>query len=172
MEISIKNTKVLTREGDITEYDGDAVVNAANNQLWMGSGVAGAIKLKGGQEIEKEAMSKAPIPVGEAVITGAGNLKARYVIHAAGMGQDLRTDAKKVYLATLNSLKRAREKSLKSVAFPAIGAGVGGLSIAECASAMLKAVSEHIEQGTTLEEVCFVLYGKKALEQFTKAMGE
>ncbi len=118
--------EVLLSEGDVTEMDCDAIVNAANNHLWMGAGVAGAIKKKGGKVIEEEAVKKGPIPVGEAVVTTGGALRAEYVIHAAGMGQDLSTDTQKIYHCTLNSLKRARELGLKSIAFPAIGTGVGG----------------------------------------------
>src|SRR4030067_1085337 len=92
--------RVFLSQGDITEMDCDAIVNAANNHLWMGAGVAGAIKRKGGEIIEEEAVKKGPMPVGEAVATTAGALKARYVIHAAGMGQDLTTDAGKIYSCT------------------------------------------------------------------------
>jgi O-acetyl-ADP-ribose deacetylase len=95
--------------GDITECSVDAVVNAANNYLWMGAGVAGAIKRKGGQVIEDEAVRQGPIPVGEAIVTSAGALKARYVIHAAAMGQDLVTNAEMIRQATINSLARTRD---------------------------------------------------------------
>src|SRR3990170_7908766 len=99
--------KIEVLRGDITKLELDALVNAANNRLWMGGGVAGALKRAGGPEIEAEAIKKGPIPIGEAVVTGAGKLKAKYVIHAAVMGQDLQTDATKIRQATVNSLKRA-----------------------------------------------------------------
>src|SRR3972149_446583 len=101
--------KITCSKGDITDSGADAIVNAANNHLWMGSGVAGAIKRKGSAEIEKEAIAKGPIAVGEAVATTGGKLKARYVIHAAAMGQDLRTDEAKIASATRNALLRAEE---------------------------------------------------------------
>jgi O-acetyl-ADP-ribose deacetylase (regulator of RNase III) len=118
------------QQGDITRVKADALVNAANNHLWMGGGVAGALKREGGPEVEAEALAKGPIPVGEAAVTTAGRLPARYVIHAAVMGQDLRTDADKIQRATRNSLLRADEIGIKTVAFPALGTGVGGFPLA------------------------------------------
>ena len=145
-------------QGDITDQDVDAIVNAANDCLWMGAGVAGAIKRKGGVTIEQEAVAQGPIPVGEAVITTAGALKASYVIHAAGMGQDLKTDPEKVAAATRNSLLRAEEKNVQTLAFPAIGAGVGGLSVHICAKTMIDAVIEHLLGSDRFERVLFVLF--------------
>jgi len=131
--------------------------------------VAGAIKRAGGREIETEAVAKGPIPIGEAVATGAGRLKARYVIHAAVMGQDLRTDADKIHRSTLATLRRADELGLKSIAFPALGTGVGGFSLDECARVMLDAVEGHAAGGTTgLEQVIFVLYDARAYEAFQR----
>ena len=106
----------------------DAVVNAANNAFWMGAGVAGALKARGGQEIEAEAMAQGPVEPGECVVTSGGRLPARYVIHAAVMGQDLRTSAALIERATRNSLALA-EARVWSIAFPAFGTGVGGFSI-------------------------------------------
>jgi O-acetyl-ADP-ribose deacetylase (regulator of RNase III) len=156
-------------QGDIAQQEADAVVNAANNHLWMGAGVAGAIKRAGGREIEAEAVAKGPIPIGEAVATGGGRLKARYVIHAAVMGQDLRTDADKIRRSTRATLCRADELGLKSIAFPALGTGVGGFSLDECARVMLDAVEGHASGGTTsLEQVTFVLYDAPALAAFQR----
>jgi O-acetyl-ADP-ribose deacetylase (regulator of RNase III) len=155
-------------KGDIAQQDADAIVNAANNHLWMGAGVAGAIKRAGGQEIEREAVAKGPIPIGEAAVTGAGHLKARYVIHAAVMGRDLRTDADKIRQATQNSLRRADELALKSIAFPALGTGVGGFSLEECARIMLDVVQGHSTRGTGLERVVFVLYDEPAYQAFER----
>jgi O-acetyl-ADP-ribose deacetylase (regulator of RNase III) len=112
--------------GDITEQASDAVVNAANNYLWMGSGVAGAIKARGGEEIEREAMKLGPIEPGQAVTTSAGRLKARHCIHAAAMGQDLATSADLLSKATRSSLTEAARLGLESISFPALGTGVGG----------------------------------------------
>jgi O-acetyl-ADP-ribose deacetylase (regulator of RNase III) len=155
-------------KGDIAQQDADAIVNAANNHLWMGAGVAGAIKRAGGQEIEREAVAKGPIPIGEAAVTGAGHLKARYVIHAAVMGRDLRTDADKIRQATQNSLRRADELALKSIAFPALGTGVGGFSLEECARIMLDVVQGHGTGDITLERVVFVLYDEPAYQAFER----
>jgi O-acetyl-ADP-ribose deacetylase (regulator of RNase III) len=151
-------------QGDITEQEVDAVVNAANNHLWMGAGVAGAIKRKGGVEIEKEAMSKGPVSVGEAVVTSAGALKAKHVIHAAVMGQDLTTNEEYVRLATVNSLKRAEDLNIASIAFPAFGTGVGGFPTDRCAYIMINAVRRFSEKTRYLKEVRFVLFDKKSFD--------
>lgn len=158
--------KITLYQGDITKLATDAIVNAANNHLWMGGGVAGAIERVGGAEIEREAVSKGPIPVGEAVVTGAGRLKARCVIHAAVMGQDLRTDAEKIRAATINSLKRADELGLKSIAFPALGTGVGGFPYQKAAEVMIEAIRRHLAGQTTLEEVVLTLYDQQAYDAF------
>ncbi|MBI4320160.1 MAG: macro domain-containing protein [Chloroflexi bacterium] len=136
----------------------------------MGAGVAGAIKRAGGQEVEDEAVKKGPIPIGEAVATGAGRLKARYVIHAAAMGQDLRTDEAKIRAATSNSLRRADELGLKSVAFPALGTGVGGFPLAKAAQIMIAVVREHLAGPTSLEEVVFALRGADAYAAFAQEL--
>jgi O-acetyl-ADP-ribose deacetylase (regulator of RNase III) len=164
MEKKIGDVTIRIVEGDITEQDTDAIVNAANNELWMGSGVAGAIKRVGGVEIEREAVAKGPIPIGEAAITGGGSLKAKHVIHAAGMGRDLQTDEEKIRNATTNSLKRAVENNLKSIAFPSIGTGVGGFSLKKAAEVMIDAVNRFIEEHeSTLVLIVFVLRGDIAL---------
>ena len=113
--------------GDITQAQVDAVVNAANTDLLLGAGVAGAIRRAGGPAIQEECNRLGPIPLGEAALTGGGQLTAHYVIHAAGMQLGSGVTADSCRLATLNSLRRAGEKQLKSIAFPAIGTGVGGL---------------------------------------------
>ena len=159
--------------GDITESATDAIVNAANNHLWMGAGVAGAIKRKGGDAIEREAVAKGPIPVGEAVATGGGALKARHVIHAAGMGQDLRTSGDLVEACTRASLRRAEELRLQSIAFPAIGTGVGGLPAAAAAERMLRAAAQHLAGGAgSLERIEFVLFTEADLRAFEAALGD
>lgn len=157
---------IRVMEDDISAVEADAIVNAANNHLWMGAGVAGAIKRNGGQEIEAEAIKKGPVPIGEAVVTGAGKLKAKYVIHAAVMGQDLQTDAPTIELATLNSLQRAGELGIKSIAFPALGTGVGGFPLGDAARIMIKVAAAYFGQQTSLEEVIFVLFGKEAYDAF------
>ncbi len=166
MNFTLKSTRVQLRQGDITEFEADALVNAANNHLRMGGGVAGAIKRKGGQIIEREALKLAPIPIGEAVVTTAGKLKAKYVIHAAGMGLDLRTDEVKIRNATINSLKRAEELRIKSIAFPSIGTGVGGFPLERAADIMIKTIMDHINQGCSLNIITFVLFDKNAYDAF------
>jgi O-acetyl-ADP-ribose deacetylase (regulator of RNase III) len=170
--IKIKNTTLQLFRGDITTLKVDAIVNAANNELWMGGGVAGAIKRRGGQVIEDEAVAKGPIPIGEAVATSAGKLDARYVIHAAGMGMDFRTDEKKIRDSTKNSLLRAEELGIKSIAFPAIGTGVGGFPADEAARIMLLVTREHIEKGTSLEKVIFALYDGETYRAFERKLKE
>ena len=124
-------------EGDIADVEVDAVANAANDRLWMGAGVAGAIKRAGGEAIEREAVAKGPIPVGSAVATGAGRLTARYVVHGAVMGQDLRTNADLVARTTRSCLEVADGLGCRSLALPAFGTGVGGFPVAECARVMI-----------------------------------
>lgn len=164
MEKEQQKIKISVIQGDIAEQEVNAIVNAANNHLWMGAGVAGAIKRKGGIEIEKEAMSKGPIPVSEAVVTKAGNLKAKYVIHAAVMGQDLVTKEEYIRNATLNSLKRAEELKIESIAFPAFGTGVGGFPVDKCARIMVDEVKNFSKEAEFLKEVRFVLFDKKSYD--------
>jgi O-acetyl-ADP-ribose deacetylase (regulator of RNase III) len=162
--------KIEVYRGDIAQLELDVLVNAANNRLWMGGGVAGALKRAGGKEIETEAVNKGPIPIGEAVATGAGKLKARYVIHAAVMGQDLQTDAEKIRQATRNSLLRGDELGVKSIAFPALGTGVGGFPSDGCARIMISQVREYSAQKTGLERVVFALYDQAAYEAFEQEL--
>jgi O-acetyl-ADP-ribose deacetylase (regulator of RNase III) len=164
--VKIGNGEIEITKGDITEAATEAIVNAANNHLWMGAGVAGAIKRKGGIEIEREAVSKGPVKVGEAVITGAGRLKARYVIHAAGMGQDLQTDARKVKDATRSSLELAESHKISSIAFPAIGTGVGGFPASECAKIMVGEAASFLRKSRSLRKVTFVLFDKSTEDAF------
>jgi len=166
MKVPIGKGSIEVVQGDIAAQDTDAIVNAANNHLWMGSGVAGAIKKKGGQEIENEAVSKGPIEVGAAVMTGAGALPARHVIHAAGMGQDLQTDEHKVRSSTRASLDIAEKSRLASIAFPAIGTGVGGLDIHMCARIMLTEAIEVLMQAEYLKTIRFVLFDEKSHAAF------
>lgn len=151
---------------DIAQVAADAIVNAANDQLWMGAGVAGAIKRGGGEEIEREAMAKGPIAVGDAVASGAGRLPAKWVIHAAAMGQDLRTDADKIRRATVSALRVADEVGARSIVFPALGTGVGGFSTDECARIMIGAVRDHLAGGSSIERVVFALRGDEAYRAF------
>jgi O-acetyl-ADP-ribose deacetylase (regulator of RNase III) len=153
-------------QGDITTLEVDAVVNAANNHLWMGGGVAGAIKRKGGSEIEAEAVRQGPVPVGESVVTGAGALPARYVIHAAVMGQDLQTDADKVRRAARSALERARELGIESVALPALGTGVGGFPLSQAARITIEEARNHLAGETSVRTVVFALFGQEPYDAF------
>lgn len=164
--IHVFQTDISLVRGDIAAQEVDAVVNAANDHLWMGAGVAGAIKRAGGASIEAEAMRQGPIAVGDAVVTAGGDLPARYVIHAAGMGQDLKTDEAKVAAATRSAIRRAEERKLESIAFPAIGAGVGGLAPYACAKAMVGAVLDELSRTRSLRRVLFVLFDDKLYDAF------
>jgi O-acetyl-ADP-ribose deacetylase len=155
-------------DGDITRLEVDAIANAANDRLWMGAGVAGAIKRAGGEEIEREAVSKGPIPIGEAVATTAGRLPARWVIHGAVMGQDLHTDAEKVRRTTASCLRVADELGVVSLALPAFGTGVGGFPLDECARIMVETARAH--EARTLSRVVFGVFGDEAREAFERAL--
>ena len=134
--MKIKDTEIKIVQADITELKVDAIINAANNKLVMGGGVAGAIKKKGGKIIEEEAVKKGPIRIGEAIYTKAGNLPAKFVIHAATMGMDFETDEVKIRDSAKNSLKVAEELKVQSIAFPALGCGVGGFPLLASAKIM------------------------------------
>ncbi|HZP45919.1 MAG TPA: macro domain-containing protein [Candidatus Binataceae bacterium] len=161
---------VSLRQGDLTDAQVDAIVNAANNDLILGGGVAGAIRVKGGPTIQQECDAIGRIPLGEAAITGAGKLRARYVIHAASMQLGGRTTEQHLREATRNALARAREKDLESIAFPAIGTGIAGFPLARCAEVMLEEVREHLAGGSSLKRIEFVLYDRPALAAFEQAL--
>jgi O-acetyl-ADP-ribose deacetylase len=164
--------KIGLRQGDLTDADVDAIVNAANNDLMLGGGVAGAIRVKGGPAIQQECDKIGTIPLGEAAITGAGLLSARHVIHAASMRLGESTSEENVRAATRNSLMRADENSLKTIAFPAIGTGIAGFPIERCAQAMLEEVRAHLSGPTMLERVEFVLFDRRSLEVFEQKLAE
>ncbi len=166
MRVTVRNGSVEIIHGDITDETTDAIVNAANNLLWMGGGVAGAIKRKGGRVIEEEAISLGPIEVGRAVATGAGTLKSKYVIHAAVMGQNLSTSAELIKTATLSSLKLAEDLRLTSISIPALGTGVGGFSVFHCAKIMLTETLEFLLDSTYLHDVRFVLFDAEVRSAF------
>src|SRR5262245_5601141 len=156
-------------DGDISTQDVDAVVNAANNHFWMGSGVAGALKSRGGASIEAEAMALGPVEPGECVVTGGGRLAARHVIHAAVMGQDLETSAELIERATRRSLELADQRGFASIAFPAFGTGVGGFSVRHCAQIMIGVIRKH--RPRTLQHVRLVLFGESAYRAFAEVAG-
>ena len=156
--------------GDIAESDAEAVVNAANNELWMGSGVAGALKRAGGVAIEQEAVGLAPIAIGESVITGAGELKALHVIHAAAMGSGRPATAESVQAATRSALRVAVENNIDTIAMPALGTGVGGLSLDICALEMLSTAKVHSAEHAQPEKISFVLFGNNAADIFNTVL--
>jgi O-acetyl-ADP-ribose deacetylase (regulator of RNase III) len=171
MKVKIGKTTFVVERGDITEAEVDAIVNAANSQLAMGPGVASALKRKGGNVIEEEALRQAPIEVGEAVITVGGNLAATHVIHAATMGPDHRTDPATIAAATRSTLALVDKHKLTSLAMPALGSGAGGIPPQQSATAILSTLIEHIKRGgSSLEKVVFVLYEDSALKAFSETL--
>jgi O-acetyl-ADP-ribose deacetylase (regulator of RNase III) len=161
--------RVVVMKGDITDIEVDAIVNAANTDLLLGSGVAGAIRKKGGDLIQNECSKIGSIPLGEAAITGAGNLRARYVIHAAGMHLGGRVSEVSLRDTTYNSLLRASEKNLKTIAFPAIGTGVGGFPMKNCARVMVDTVSGFLQnKHTSIQRIYFVLFGEESFDAFDR----
>ena len=158
--------RIVLLEGDITAQAVDAIVNAANSQLVLGSGVAGAIRSKGGPEIQAECDRIGAIAVGEAAVTGAGKLPARFVIHAAGMPPGGQASEASVRSAMRAALARAREQGCESVAVPAIGAGVGGVPLQRCAEILLEEARQHLAGDTSLTEIRFVLFGEPAYRVF------
>jgi O-acetyl-ADP-ribose deacetylase len=158
-------------DGDIAAEATDAIVNAANNALWMGSGVAGALKARGGAALEAEAMAQGPVNPGECVMTSGGRLSARHVIHAAVMGQDLRTSAALIERATANALRLAETEHLASVAFPAFGTGVGGFPLDDCARVMVGAIRAHAPVAGSIRLVRLILFGPSAYHAFVEIAG-
>ncbi len=166
MQIQINNKTLELVEGDITELETDAIVNAANSSLILGAGVAGAIKTKGGAAIQQECTKIGNCSVGNAVITTGGNLQAKHVIHAVGPRMGEGGEDKKLNNATLNSLKLADANNLQSIGFPAISTGIFGFPIQRCAEIMLSAVFLHLQGKTNLKKVVFCLYGREAFDVF------
>lgn len=164
--------RVVLAQGDLTEMDVDAIVNAANNDLQLGGGVAGAIRRKGGPSIQQECNAIGSIPVGGAAITRGGDLKARYVIHAASMQLGGPTTPRALRNSTAHALRIAAETGLQTVAFPAIGTGIAGFPMRECAEIMLDEVVRHLKGPTSLHTVHFVLFDGEALDVFEQVWNE
>jgi len=166
-----KNVTITVTLGDITKLEVDAIVNAANSLLIMGGGVAGAILRAGGSEIQEEASRKAPVPVGKAVATTAGKLKAKYVIHAPTMERPaMPTSKQNVKLAVKGALECARQLGIGSIAFPGMGTGVGGLDLEEAASVMVAEMKRHIESGTALKNIMLVGFNIDLTHAFERAL--
>lgn len=170
MKVPINHHAIEIVQGDITDERTDVIVNAANNHLWMGAGVAGAIKRKGGENIEQEAVAQGPVNVGDAVLTSAGKLAARYVIHAAVMGQDLHADAHAIAIATRSALDLAEKKNFGSISFPALGTGVGGFSIFHCAKVMIAAGVDFLMNSRSVGLIRFVLFDKSSFSAFKEEL--
>lgn len=174
--------RIEIRQGDITEQpDLEAIVNAANTDLVLGSGVAGAIHRKGGDIIDEEGQRQAPIPLGEAAVTTAGKLPNKFVIHAAAMGYRAEdravpkkpgtaSSAEIIRNATLNSLRRAEELRLRSIAFPALATGVAGFPVEECAEVMIGAARDYAADhpDSPVGLTVFVLFTKGDYETFKR----
>jgi O-acetyl-ADP-ribose deacetylase (regulator of RNase III) len=166
MKIEIEGKTLELLEGDITEQDTDAIVNAANSRLIHGGGVAGAIVRKGGSIIQEESNRIGGTPVGTAVITTGGRLRARHVIHAVGPQMGEGDEDHKLDSATRSSLNVAEKNGLRSIALPAVSTGIFGYPIDRCARIMLGAALERLRSGTPLERVVFCFYGREAYRVF------
>jgi O-acetyl-ADP-ribose deacetylase (regulator of RNase III) len=162
--------KIIVQQGDLTEMEVDAIVNAANNDLQLGGGLAGVIRRRGGESIQKECNQIGSIPVGGAALTAGGKLKARHIIHAASMELGGHTTSRALRTATAHSLRIAAEHGLRTIAFPAIGTGIGGFPLSECAEIMLRETVEHLKRSTSVETVYFVLFDERALAAFEKEL--
>ncbi len=165
-----KGVKIRVVTGDITKLKADAIINPANSQMFMGGGVAGAIKRAGGAEIEAEALRKAPVKVGDALATKAGQLPSKFVIHTPTMTRPaMRINEKNVQLSMRGALECAQNLKISSLAFPGLGTGVGGLSMETAANIMMQELKKHLEGPTTLKEVVFVGYRGENSEEFKKS---
>jgi O-acetyl-ADP-ribose deacetylase (regulator of RNase III) len=162
--------RIVLRRGDITDAQVDAIVNAANTDLILGAGVAGAIRMRGGPSIQADCDAIGPIELGGAAITSGGKLRARFVIHAAGMHLGGAADEHSLRAATRNSLARAAERGLQSIAFPAIGTGIGGFPIDRCARVMLGEVRDHLVRSVAPATVEFVLFDEASLRAFEREL--
>jgi O-acetyl-ADP-ribose deacetylase (regulator of RNase III) len=166
LQIRVNNSLLQLQQGDITESNADAIVNAANSNLILGAGVAGAIRKKGGPSIQEECDRIGSCPVGNAAITRAGNLNARFVIHAVGPRWGEGHEVEKLENAILNSLRRAEEKELKSIAFPAISTGRFGFPLELAAETLLKTVLQYLSKKTIINTVTFILFDAESFNIF------
>jgi len=166
MQATPMPAKIYFLKGDITEMAVDAIVNSANTDLVMESGLAGVIRRKGGERIQEDCDRLAPIRLGATAVTTGGNLKAYYVIHAASIRPGEKATPESIRLAMHHTLLRVEEKTIKSIAFPALGTGVAGFPVEESAQIMLKVLLDHIKVRTSLEKIYFVLFDDAALKVF------
>jgi len=158
--------------GDICDLEVDAIVNPANLSLWMSTGVAGEIKRAGGDAIEFAAVRQAPVELGEAIVTPAGSLAAKVVIHAVSLDRDRRTSGEIIDRAARSAIARAQELALASVAFPALGTGVGGYPLDEAARVTVRAVRDELTRSPAIDHVTFAMRGAAAYQAFERALAE
>jgi len=170
VKTKVGNGIIEIMQADITSLTVDAIVNAANNHLILGSGVAGAIRTKGGPSIQDECNRVGSIKVGEAAITGAGRLPAKFVIHAASMG-DEPVSERSLRDSVQNSLLKAEEAKISSIAFPAIGTGVGGFAVERCAEIMIGIAERHLkEEGRGINHIAFALFAESDKQVFEETL--
>jgi O-acetyl-ADP-ribose deacetylase (regulator of RNase III) len=170
LAVTMDRTVLELVQGDITDLEVDAIVNAANEQLQLGAGVAGAIRAKGGASIQEECNRIGSTPVGTAVMTGAGHLKARQVIHAVGPRMGEGDEDRKLASAVRAALALADRRGMKSIAIPAISTGVFGFPIDRAARVMLTEIHRYLQGGTKLERVAVALWGDDAFETFKREL--
>lgn len=163
-------TRIELWNGDICDLEVDAIVSPAATSLWMSTGIAGEIKRAGGDEIEFAALRQAPVSIGDAIVTPAGRLAARVVIHAVSLERDRRTNAVAIDRAARNAIARVRELGLTSIAFPALGTGIGGFPLDEAARIAVAAVRDELRVPSSLEHVIFALRGAAAYQAFADAL--
>ena len=171
MRMALTLARIELWNGDICELEVDAIVNPANLSLWMATGVGGAIKRAGGDAIEFAAVRQAPVPLGESIVTPGGSLAARAVIHAVSLDRDRRTSGPVIEKAVRSAMARAREMNATSVAFPALGTGVGGFPLEEAARITIETVRDELERSPGIEHVIFALRGGAAYQAFGQAIG-
>ena len=156
--------------GDICELEVDAIVSPAATSLWMSTGIGGEVKRLGGDSIEFAAVRQGPARLGDAIVTPAGRLAARVVIHAVSLERDRRTNGPAIDAAARSAMRRARELSLTSIAIPALGTGVGGFPLDEAARIVVEAVRDELGEPASIEHVVFALRGAAAFEAFARAL--
>jgi O-acetyl-ADP-ribose deacetylase len=162
----VSTARLVIQEGDIADVEADAIVNASNTSLLLGAGVSAAIRARGGPSIQQECDRHGPIALGDVAVTGAGELRAKCILHAAGMELGGGVSEETLATVTQRCLEEAEGRGLRSLAFPAIGAGIGGLGLQRCAEVMLDVVERHLAAGSTLAEIRFVLFGEPAYRVF------
>lgn len=161
--------KITAQKADITLLEVEAIVNPANSHVTMGGGLAGILRLKGGEEIRRQAQKQTPVPVGEAVVTGAGRLPCIQVIHAPTMEKPaMRIPIENVRLAMKAALKCAEENGVREVAVPGLGTGVGGVKPKDAAAVMVEEAGKH--KPKTLQKIILVGYGQEMYQAFEKAL--